>query len=192
MSAAATRPTRTRRRVATARRRSDSTPFPVIAVPPPRHPTAAELQRTWLLEGAPLDVLEGLAANCEERRYTAGETLFHQGDDSVGLFLVVAGTVRVLTPTEEGDLLLATLGQGECLGEMGVLDSQPRSATAVAATLLVTYFVPAAAFLDTLERAPRLALKLLVVLCSRMRRTNRLAAEVPGAARLHRELDLEP
>ena len=72
------------------------------------------------------------------------------------------------------------MGVGQCFGEMGVIDGEPRSATAVAATLAICYFVPEAPFLDLLERVPLVSLRLLTLLCQRLRRITQWAAELPG------------
>jgi putative ABC transport system ATP-binding protein len=59
----------------------------------------------------------------------AGHTLFRQGDPSDLIYVVETGQVDVFRQTPDGELLLATLGPGEHLGEMGPLFGLPRSAS---------------------------------------------------------------
>ena len=58
----------------------------------------------------------------------AGDTLFDQGDPSDLIYIVETGQVDVIRDTPDGELLLATLGPGDHLGEMGPLFGLPRSA----------------------------------------------------------------
>ena len=59
----------------------------------------------------------------------AGDTLFRQGDPSDLIYVVETGQVDVIRDTPDGELLLATLGPGDHLGEMGPLFGLPRSAS---------------------------------------------------------------
>lgn len=58
-----------------------------------------------------------------------GEVVFHQGDPSDGMYLLVNGRLRTTRETEEGIEDLGLIGPGEPVGEMGVLTAEPRTAT---------------------------------------------------------------
>ena len=76
---------------------------------------------------------------------TAGEILFRQGAASDRIYVVERGQVDIVRDTPDGELLLATLGPGEHLGEMGPIFSLPRSATArVRADATLTGYTPGA------------------------------------------------
>jgi CRP/FNR family cyclic AMP-dependent transcriptional regulator len=143
-------------------------------------PGLKDFTGVWLTQGVPQHELNSLGAQCEDRHYTAGETVFRKGDASDGLYLLLSGTVRIVTHSDDGETLLASVGPGECFGEMGVIDGEPRSATAVAATLSSVRFVPTEPFLDMLERVPLVSMKLLALLSDRLRRTNSMVADLPG------------
>jgi EAL domain-containing protein (putative c-di-GMP-specific phosphodiesterase class I) len=65
----------------------------------------------------------------------AGQTLFNEGDPGNTAFLIESGAIDVLRRQPGGATTrLASLGAGELLGEMALIDRQPRIATAVAAT----------------------------------------------------------
>lgn len=62
-----------------------------------------------------------------------GQTLFRQGDPGDALYLVVTGKMRVLNEDAGDAQALAEIGRGGAVGEMALIDGQPRSATVVAA-----------------------------------------------------------
>ena len=66
----------------------------------------------------------------KRRNFATGEVIFSEGDDSHEAYLILSGRVEVLKAAPGGPLCLAVLGGGDLLGEMGLLEDQPRSATA--------------------------------------------------------------
>ena len=67
----------------------------------------------------------------EYHRIRGGETLLQQGEPSDGMYVVLAGRLRVFVEEANGDeRMVGEVGRGECVGEMGVLIGGPRSATA--------------------------------------------------------------
>jgi DNA-binding NarL/FixJ family response regulator len=71
---------------------------------------------------------------CHTRKFQAGEILFREGDHGDRLYVLIAGQVHILKRREGTQEVLATLGLGECFGEMALVDQEPRSADATAAT----------------------------------------------------------
>lgn len=67
-------------------------------------------------------------------RYGATETIIFQGQAGDSVFVVTHGTVRVEVQSEDGPKHLATLGVGECFGEMSLLTGESRAATVIAET----------------------------------------------------------
>ncbi|KIM00069.1 Sensory box/GGDEF family protein [Paramagnetospirillum magnetotacticum MS-1] len=68
------------------------------------------------------------------RDVAAGEVIFHQGDAADMAYLIEAGTVQIRHDSDKDPRPIARLGPGEVFGELGVIDGEPRSATAVAET----------------------------------------------------------
>ena len=65
-----------------------------------------------------------------KRRFKRGEALVEQGQKSDALFILLMGRARVMTCDSRGrEVILATLSQGDYLGEMSIIDNQPHSAT---------------------------------------------------------------
>lgn len=86
---------------------------------------------------APLDegVLAYLANEFRTRQYRKGEILFHQGDESCSLYVLVQGKVRVYHSSPNGDeTTVNLLTRHGVLGEFALIDGQPRSASAQAIT----------------------------------------------------------
>jgi CRP/FNR family transcriptional regulator, cyclic AMP receptor protein len=91
---------------------------------------AAELARVSLFSGLEPAELASLAQHTFVRKLARGQVLFNEGEPSDYLFLVRSGRLRVFVASSRGDeLVLSVVGPGETLGELSILDEQPRSAT---------------------------------------------------------------
>ncbi|HPK66838.1 MAG TPA: cyclic nucleotide-binding domain-containing protein, partial [Thermoanaerobaculia bacterium] len=96
---------------------------------------AARLAEVELFAGLAPAQREQLAASARRLFYDDGERLVREGEPGDSLLVIDRGRVRILkrdigTGTAS-DLLLATLGPGEYLGEMSLLTGEPRSASVV-------------------------------------------------------------
>ncbi len=113
-----------------------------------------------------------IAKGCQERSYSAGTRLFAQGDMGVGLYVIKTGQVRITLERDpdRAEEELATLGPGDVLGEMALLDDLPRSATAVAIKDTAALLLPVWEFRGILRSYPDIGLKLLGVLSRRLRK----------------------
>ncbi|MBN1313268.1 MAG: cyclic nucleotide-binding domain-containing protein [Anaerolineae bacterium] len=89
------------------------------------------LRSVELFAGLNDEQLGKVAAIFEERQYKQGEVVFSQGDPGDRLYLVQAGFVEVIAKEEgqEKGRTLVSLGQGQSVGEMALVDQGPRSAT---------------------------------------------------------------
>jgi CRP/FNR family transcriptional regulator, cyclic AMP receptor protein len=89
---------------------------------------ADALGRIALFDGLERSSLLPLAEMASEEDFSDGDALVIQGQVGTGLFVVVRGAVRVVLHGED----VARLGPGDYLGELAVIDRQPRSASAFA------------------------------------------------------------
>lgn len=64
------------------------------------------------------------------RTVVSGDVLFHEGDDGEEAYLVMDGEVEVYRQSGNDEIVLATLKRGDILGEMSLIDNQPRMASA--------------------------------------------------------------
>jgi CRP-like cAMP-binding protein len=136
----------------------------------------------WLLSGVPMDILQPALDAGWEVRFLPGEMLLREGDPPDGLFLILAGSARVTATNDRGETFLAAVHANDVLGEMGVLDGEPRSGTATAVTICVSYFMPTEPFVDLLERSTKVSNRLLALLTHRLRRMNSRLLEIPANA----------
>jgi len=110
-------------------------------------------------------------ARCE---FEPGCTLFEEGAASDGVLWIESGRVLVRTRDASGaERRVGRARAGEFLGEMGVLESLPRSATAIATTEAVAYRMSPEEFTALLRRSPVAVLTVIDALCERARRTHR-------------------
>jgi CRP/FNR family transcriptional regulator, cyclic AMP receptor protein len=123
--------------------------------------------------------LERIAALCVRRKLNPGELLFEKGDQGDSLYGVRRGTIRIETGTEGGErLTLNVLGPGDLFGEIALLDGQARTANAVAAEDCELYVLRRHDFLAFIEREPQVAIRLIELLCQRLRWMNERMEEV--------------
>ena len=116
------------------------------------------------------------------KRFAPGDILFRQGDPSDHVVLVRSGQADVLREVGEDLILLGTAKEGEFLGEMGVLDERPRSATVRAASALEVELISRQSFLERVSGDPHLAQKLLVRMSARLRDVEDMLASLHAAS----------
>ena len=135
------------------------------------------LSRVPLLSGLSEGELERIAQVAVPRSYPKGSRVFHQGDESDACYIVRSGEVRVTREHSDGRAIaLATLGPGEIVGELAMLDGEVRSASVEAITDIDLLAVAARDMRGMLERNPGLTAKLVVALTKRVRETNERVA----------------
>ncbi|WP_431973274.1 Crp/Fnr family transcriptional regulator [Micromonospora haikouensis] len=100
----------------------------------------------------------------------SGTVVFSEGDTTTHAVLIKEGQVKVVSSGPHGqEVVLATRGPGEVVGEMAPIDGRPRSATVVAVTPVEGSIVSAEAFNDFLDRHPRVMRFLLLQITQRLR-----------------------
>ncbi|MGD8331679.1 MAG: Crp/Fnr family transcriptional regulator [Acidobacteriota bacterium] len=117
-----------------------------------------------------------LAELADRRLFNKGEALFHEGDPSDELFVVVQGRVKVHKITPSGrDVILEIFGAGDPIGAVAVYEEQPYPASATAITDCVCLAFASVGFFALLAESPTLVRGLLIGLTWRlMELTNRL------------------
>lgn len=140
---------------------------------------ADELAAVELFSEVAVDTLAELARHAVVRRVAAGQVLFVEGDPSDHLVLVRSGRLRVLVTSERGDeLVLTLLGTGEVLGELSIIDAQPRSATVEAVEATVLVLLPAARVREVMLANPSALLAAMGILAAQVRRLTGSAADL--------------
>ncbi len=131
------------------------------------------LRRSFLFGGLEEEVRAKLAGVMRPVSLKRNEILFVQEDEPDGCYIILEGTLKVSVINEEGEeCILAALGDGDLLGEMGLIDEAPRSATITALKTTRLAFLSTTSFFDLAERHTQIYRHLLHLVCSRLRSTN--------------------
>jgi CRP/FNR family cyclic AMP-dependent transcriptional regulator len=139
----------------------------------------ALLRRHPLFGAIAPELLARLSAYATTRTVPRGDTIFAKGDPGNSLYAVCAGTVKISVPSADGkDAVFNLVGEGEIFGEIALLDGQPRTADATALTDCELMVIERRDFLDLVRNQPEIALKLMEVLCARLRHTSEQVEDV--------------
>lgn len=107
-----------------------------------------------------------LVATCSSviwHRLSAGETLFREGEASDSVYFVVRGRLATTrSDAVEGEIKLGEVGRGDVVGEMGLLQHQPRSGTVTATRDSVVAEMSEPIFMGLIDRQPRMMVELFL------------------------------
>ncbi len=106
-----------------------------------------------------------LAKAMSERTFPEGKTITQQGREGIGFFVIEDGNATVSIDGK----VVRTLGPGDHVGEVAMIDKGPRSATVVATTELRCYGMTAWEFRPFIQEHPEVAWPLLETLVARLR-----------------------
>jgi CRP-like cAMP-binding protein len=108
-----------------------------------------------------------------------GTNIYVKGDPGTSLCGIGAGTVKISAPSADGkDAVFNVLGKGDIFGEIALLDGNPRTADATAVTDCELFVIERGDFLPLIRKEPEIALGIIEILCSKLRRTTQQAEEV--------------
>lgn len=131
-------------------------------------------QKVELLRSVPLFAslskrqLDQIARHADEVHRDAGARLVTEGERGLEVFVIVRGKATV----RRRGRTIATLGPGDFVGELALLDGEPRTASVVADEPVVLLVVTAREFKPLLNTIPQLAEALLKSLATRLRTTD--------------------
>ncbi|HHQ49079.1 MAG TPA: Crp/Fnr family transcriptional regulator [Acidobacteria bacterium] len=135
--------------------------------------SATLLRRIGLFADLSDEDLAQVAEAAKVHTFARDERVFDEGDAADTMYVVASGKINIVVTSAEGkDLILAVLGEGQVFGEMGLLDSAPRSASAITATPAELISIARDDFDELLENQPGLSRKLLHIMAERLRRAN--------------------
>jgi CRP-like cAMP-binding protein len=101
--------------------------------------------------------------------FAAGTEIFHEGQDADAAFLVLDGQVEVRKRSEDGHKVVATLANGDVLGEMALFGGDVRSADAVAVTDTKVFRLSRADFEGRLASTDTVIRRMVAILVQRLR-----------------------
>jgi CRP/FNR family transcriptional regulator, cyclic AMP receptor protein len=121
---------------------------------------------------------EALFALGREHKYARNVRVFHEGDRSTFVIVILKGRIKIVTTSDDGgESLLSVRGAGSLVGELAALDDAPRLASAIVLEPLTALVLTAGLFRDFLAQHPRAALELARTLIERLRESDRRRAE---------------
>ena len=136
----------------------------------PKHPRR--------LSGLPTRLSNELFAGAEMVRLPAGQVLYRAGDSADGCYRVEDGLIKVAMVSNSGtERILAFQGPGAIVGELAIIDGQPRATSAVAVRDAVLSFLSRAAFEAFAEKHhPEFCQSLLRLVVKRVRARDKMVA----------------
>ena len=114
----------------------------------------------------------------EGTSFAAGQFIFKAGDPGETMYVITEGEVEILS----GSAALETAGPGSLVGELALIDDEPRSAAALAKTDCRLVAVDRRRFEYMVQETPNFALAVMKILADRLRKTN---ARISSSAKLH-------
>ena len=102
------------------------------------------------------------------REFRAGDVLFREGDHGEEMYVIQTGIVQILKLVGNVQRPLATLGRGEFVGEMAILNDKPRTATARVLEDATCLVIDAATLEQMISNNTEIALRLVKKLARRL------------------------
>jgi CRP/FNR family cyclic AMP-dependent transcriptional regulator len=132
-----------------------------------------------LFHGLTVEQRTALVARAPTRTFAPGQIIFLMGAPGDTMMAVLSGSVRISVPTPDGkEIVLAILERGDVFGEIALLDGKERTAEATAMTACSVAILNRREVLSFLDRHPGAWLKIVQVLCGRLRNTDQHIAEL--------------
>lgn len=137
------------------------------------------LGKSFIFEALDDQTRQELAGFSYVKRYASGDMIFTMGAPGQSMMAIAEGSVRVtmFTPSDR-EVTLSDLTTGDVFGEIAMLDGQERSANVKALTNCTMVVLERRALLDVLQRNPGLSIKLIELLCQRVRRSDERMIEI--------------
>src|SRR5512145_374583 len=106
------------------------------------------------------------------KEFAQGTVLFREGEPGKEMYVVQQGRVTVSKRVGDVEKILTSLGPGEFLGEMSILNGKPRSATATCAEASRLLVIDAKTFEAMIRSSAEIAVRLIQKLAERLRQAD--------------------
>lgn len=126
------------------------------------------LKSLRLFSETPETILSELAPLMEETEYQADTVIFKEADIGDCMYIIYKGQVKI----HKKNVTLAVLTEKEVFGELSLLDSETRSASATCVTDCFLFKIDQEPFYELLEARPEIARGFIKILCQRLRSLN--------------------
>ncbi len=129
------------------------------------------LKSLAIFNDTPETILSELGPLMQEEEFEKGTILFNEGDIGDCMFVIYKGEVKI----HKGATTLAVLKEKEVFGELSLLDSETRSASATANSDCFLFKIDQEPFYELVETRPEVAKGFIKILCQRLRAQNEKA-----------------
>jgi len=127
-----------------------------------------------LLAGLTPAQFDWVAQRAHRRVFEAGRNVMTIEQPGEAVYIILHGTVKIHIEQGERDVILAILGAGDLLGEMSLIDSVGRSASAVTLENSLMLWMDKVTFNSMLDDFPAVARNLVKILSARVRLSDQL------------------
>lgn len=127
------------------------------------------LKSVDLFHNIPGDVLTRIAQIAEEIRCEQNNVIFKEGDHGDSMFVIISGKIDVI----QNDHSITQLERGTCIGEMALLDQEPRSADAITLEESVLLKIDQEGFFQLMASNPEIMKQIVKILTRRVRSMNK-------------------
>ncbi len=129
------------------------------------------LKRCSLFDGLPPEHMKQIAAIAVSKNYNRGESVFFDGEEADGFYLVASGKVKIFKVAFSGkEQILHIFGTGEPFGEVAVFHGRPFPASALCLEKSQLIFFPKDRFVKLVHANPAIAMNMIAMLSLRLRR----------------------
>ena len=111
------------------------------------------------------------------KTFKAGDTLVEEGTKGSSAYVIISGSAKVVKRAESREIVVATLGNGQVFGEMGLIEDKPRSASVKAASDLKVRVIDRDQFNELLRVNPSTLIPIMKSLFERLRQASEMLAE---------------
>ena len=130
------------------------------------------LSSHWLLRHLDNAAFDRLVRHARREHYAPDQVIFRRGDAGRSMMAVLNGRVKISNDAADGrSVVFNLIDSGQIFGEIAFLDGDMRTADATAIGETELLVLDRRELLPLLERDPGLCLRLMTVLCDRLRRT---------------------
>jgi CRP-like cAMP-binding protein len=132
------------------------------------------LKSLSVFSDTPETILAEMAHLLKEVEYTEGTSIVKEGETGNCMYIIFRGEVKIT----KGKELLATLKEKDFFGELSLMDTETRSATATAANDCILFRLDQEPFYDLMESRPEVVRGVIQILCKRLRMANQRIFEL--------------
>ena len=137
------------------------------------------LEKTIFLKSVDLfknisgDILNQIAQISTEINYDTGHNIFSEGENGDSMFLIMSGKVNII----QNGKTITELKDRQCIGEMAILDNEPRSADAVTSTETILLKIEQNGFYELMASNKDIMQEIVQMLIRRLRNMNKQLTE---------------